>query len=245
MLCDPNLIACPDWKDLLWQLIDSKAKVDINQGIICVLSHAAVVRLSLFQIFLLRQPSLLRTHCRQRRQRDFRQCEIYGTGKQHCRSVRRSCLPGNCSGRNGGGQLFSHCFFLQLLPPPFHPPEQIRFLRNRSRIFLAFALWVLANNLDDEMKICRDCPDRNNPDAICAGCATDENIKDLKAQYEDLVLLSVVLRVLVDTQLLPVNPYPIGRVSDCQLKEFVRDVLHCFHAVHIVKLIHFTQRKSP
>ena len=36
---------------------------------------------------------------------------------------------------------------------------------------IAFALWVLANNLDDEMKICRDCPDRNNPDAICAGCA--------------------------------------------------------------------------
>lgn len=51
---------------------------------------------------------------------------------------------------------------------------------------IAFALWVLANNLDDEMKICRDCPDRNNPDAICAGCATDENIKDLKAQYEEL-----------------------------------------------------------
>lgn len=33
VLCDPNLIACPDWKDLLRQLIDSKAKVNINQGI--------------------------------------------------------------------------------------------------------------------------------------------------------------------------------------------------------------------
>lgn len=33
MLCDPNLIACKDWKDLLQQLIDSKAKVNINQGI--------------------------------------------------------------------------------------------------------------------------------------------------------------------------------------------------------------------
>lgn len=33
VLCDPNLIACPDWKDLLQQLIDSKAKVNINQGI--------------------------------------------------------------------------------------------------------------------------------------------------------------------------------------------------------------------
>lgn len=33
MICDPNLIACPDWKDLIQQLIDSKAKVNINQGI--------------------------------------------------------------------------------------------------------------------------------------------------------------------------------------------------------------------
>lgn len=33
VLCDPNLIACKDWKDLLQQLIDSKAWVDINQGI--------------------------------------------------------------------------------------------------------------------------------------------------------------------------------------------------------------------
>lgn len=33
VLCDPNLIACKDWKDLVQQLIDSKAKVNINQGI--------------------------------------------------------------------------------------------------------------------------------------------------------------------------------------------------------------------
>ena len=33
MLCDPNLIACPEWKDLIQQLIDSKAVVNINQGI--------------------------------------------------------------------------------------------------------------------------------------------------------------------------------------------------------------------
>ena len=33
VLCDPNLIACKEWKDLLHQLIDSKAKIDINQGI--------------------------------------------------------------------------------------------------------------------------------------------------------------------------------------------------------------------
>ena len=33
MLCDPNILACKDWKDLLQQLIDSKAWVDINQGL--------------------------------------------------------------------------------------------------------------------------------------------------------------------------------------------------------------------
>jgi len=33
VLCDPNIIACPEWKDLLQQLIDSNARVDINQGI--------------------------------------------------------------------------------------------------------------------------------------------------------------------------------------------------------------------
>lgn len=33
VLCDPNLIACHEWKDLLQQLIDSKAVININQGI--------------------------------------------------------------------------------------------------------------------------------------------------------------------------------------------------------------------
>ena len=33
VLCDPNILACNDWKDLLQQLIDSKAWVDINQGL--------------------------------------------------------------------------------------------------------------------------------------------------------------------------------------------------------------------
>jgi hypothetical protein len=32
-LCDPNLIACKEWQNLLQQLIDSKAWIDINQGI--------------------------------------------------------------------------------------------------------------------------------------------------------------------------------------------------------------------
>ena len=32
ILCDPNILACKDWKDLFQQLIDSKAEVDFNQG---------------------------------------------------------------------------------------------------------------------------------------------------------------------------------------------------------------------
>ena len=32
ILCDPNLLACREWKDLLQQLIDSKAYIDVNQG---------------------------------------------------------------------------------------------------------------------------------------------------------------------------------------------------------------------
>ena len=33
VLCDPNILACKDWKDLLQQLIDSRAEVDFNQGL--------------------------------------------------------------------------------------------------------------------------------------------------------------------------------------------------------------------
>lgn len=33
VLCDPNILACRQWKDLLKQLIDSKAYIDINQGL--------------------------------------------------------------------------------------------------------------------------------------------------------------------------------------------------------------------
>ena len=33
VLCDPNILACRQWKDLLQQLIDSGAWVDINQGL--------------------------------------------------------------------------------------------------------------------------------------------------------------------------------------------------------------------
>lgn len=33
VLCDPNILACKEWKDLLQQLIDSGAWVDFNQGL--------------------------------------------------------------------------------------------------------------------------------------------------------------------------------------------------------------------
>lgn len=33
VLCDPNILACREWESLLGQLADSKAKVDINQGL--------------------------------------------------------------------------------------------------------------------------------------------------------------------------------------------------------------------
>jgi hypothetical protein len=33
VLCDPNILACPDHKELLQQLIDSKATVEFNQGL--------------------------------------------------------------------------------------------------------------------------------------------------------------------------------------------------------------------
>lgn len=33
ILCDPNILACKEWKALLQQLIDSKANVDFNQGL--------------------------------------------------------------------------------------------------------------------------------------------------------------------------------------------------------------------
>lgn len=33
VLCDPNILACREWKDLLNQLIESNAWVDINQGL--------------------------------------------------------------------------------------------------------------------------------------------------------------------------------------------------------------------
>lgn len=33
VLCDPNILACKDWRELLLQLIDSGAEIDFNQGL--------------------------------------------------------------------------------------------------------------------------------------------------------------------------------------------------------------------
>ena len=33
VLCDPNILACKDWRELCQQLIDSKANIDFNQGL--------------------------------------------------------------------------------------------------------------------------------------------------------------------------------------------------------------------
>mgnify|MGYP001052216990 FL=1 len=51
---------------------------------------------------------------------------------------------------------------------------------------IAFAMWVIASNLDEEMRICWDFCPYENKNEMCAGCATNANIKDLKAQYEEL-----------------------------------------------------------
>lgn len=33
VLCDPNILACKDWRDLLEQLYESRAEIDFNQGL--------------------------------------------------------------------------------------------------------------------------------------------------------------------------------------------------------------------
>lgn len=33
VLCDPNLLACKDWENLMQQLVESRAKIDFNQGL--------------------------------------------------------------------------------------------------------------------------------------------------------------------------------------------------------------------
>lgn len=43
-LCDPNLLACPEHDELLEQLADSKARVDVNQGFDARLLTADIIR---------------------------------------------------------------------------------------------------------------------------------------------------------------------------------------------------------
>lgn len=47
---------------------------------------------------------------------------------------------------------------------------------------IAFALWVLTNNLAEEKELCRECPAGDS----CLNCSTWENIKDLEKKYEKL-----------------------------------------------------------
>lgn len=51
---------------------------------------------------------------------------------------------------------------------------------------IAFAMWVLTSNLDEEMRICWDYCPYSDKKEMCAECATNANIKDLKSQYEEL-----------------------------------------------------------
>lgn len=50
-ILDPNILACPDWKELLQQLIDSKARVNFNQGLdIRVMTEEKALMLSQIKI---------------------------------------------------------------------------------------------------------------------------------------------------------------------------------------------------
>lgn len=46
---------------------------------------------------------------------------------------------------------------------------------------IAFALWVLTNNLAEEKEFCKGCAEK------CNDCSTYENIKDLERQYEEMM----------------------------------------------------------
>lgn len=52
---------------------------------------------------------------------------------------------------------------------------------------ISFALWVLVNNLAEEVEMCNSCPYPQGSSS-CDGCATIENRKDLEKQYEELKL---------------------------------------------------------
>ena len=52
---------------------------------------------------------------------------------------------------------------------------------------ISFALWVIVNNLAEEVEMCNRCPYPQGSSS-CDGCATIENRKDLEKQYEELKL---------------------------------------------------------
>lgn len=64
------------------------------------------------------------------------------------------------------------------------PPETEEVKQEFSGI--AFAMWVLTSNLDEEMRMCWDYCPYNDKKEMCAECSTNANIKDLKNQYEEL-----------------------------------------------------------
>ena len=52
---------------------------------------------------------------------------------------------------------------------------------------IAFQLWVLANNLQEEVEMCAVCPFQYGS-GNCTECATNANRNDLEKQYEELKL---------------------------------------------------------
>lgn len=52
---------------------------------------------------------------------------------------------------------------------------------------ISFALWVIVNNLAEEVEMCNRCPYPQGSSS-CDSCATIENRKDLEKQYEELKL---------------------------------------------------------
>ena len=56
VICDPNILACLEWKDLLEQLADSGAVVDLNQGIdVRLATPDKIAALNKIRIYTLRR----------------------------------------------------------------------------------------------------------------------------------------------------------------------------------------------
>lgn len=50
---------------------------------------------------------------------------------------------------------------------------------------LAMTLGIIANNLQEELDICNECP-YTHTEENCCECSTHENIKGLQLQYEEI-----------------------------------------------------------